>query len=138
MKAMSTLAAEGQDPSAHSSEWASQHKFDSVPKMMITRKYSKDNDVPALHPQVPYWIKRFRRLAISSFALAYHPNCSDGVSGCSFEIVEKHWGCRAGTSLSLLYKRRDSQSSKPLYPIGNHGHGKIRLVDALLIMPLFG
>jgi hypothetical protein len=51
MKAMSTLAAEGQDPSAHSSEWASQHKFDSVPKMMITRKYSKDNDVPALHPQ---------------------------------------------------------------------------------------
>lgn len=51
MKAMSTLAAEGYDPTAHSSEWASEQKFDTVPKMMLTRKYSKENDVPALHPQ---------------------------------------------------------------------------------------
>jgi hypothetical protein len=51
MEAMSTLLAEGHNPAAHSNQWSSKDRFDTVPKMMVTRKYHKENDVPALHPQ---------------------------------------------------------------------------------------
>lgn len=51
MEAMSTLSAEGHNPAAHSNQWSSLDRFATVPKMMVTRKYSKENDVPALHPQ---------------------------------------------------------------------------------------
>lgn len=51
MAAMKTLAAEGSDPTAHDGQWASTSDFDTVPKMMVTRQYFKENNVPALRPQ---------------------------------------------------------------------------------------
>jgi hypothetical protein len=51
MAAIKTLAAEGSNPTAHNGQWASTSDFDTVPKMMVTKQYFKENNVPALHPQ---------------------------------------------------------------------------------------
>lgn len=51
MAAFDALSSEGSNPTAHTSQWAAPRDFDSVPKMMVTRQYFKENNVPALHPQ---------------------------------------------------------------------------------------
>ncbi|KAJ9121925.1 hypothetical protein QFC24_004507 [Naganishia onofrii] len=51
MQALATLSAHGEDPTAHTSDWLSKQRFDSLPKMMVTRMYDKDNNVAPLRPQ---------------------------------------------------------------------------------------
>ncbi|KAJ9121924.1 hypothetical protein QFC24_004506 [Naganishia onofrii] len=51
MQALETLSSRGEDPSIQSSEWASKHRFDTVPKMMVTKMYHKENNVAPLRPQ---------------------------------------------------------------------------------------
>ncbi|KAJ9114778.1 hypothetical protein QFC22_005654 [Naganishia vaughanmartiniae] len=51
MQALDSLSARGEDPMAHAPEWASKRRFETVPKMMVTKMYHKENNVAPLRPQ---------------------------------------------------------------------------------------
>ncbi|KAJ9096754.1 hypothetical protein QFC21_005024 [Naganishia friedmannii] len=51
LQALDALSARGEDPTAHTLDWPSKERFDTLPKMMVTRMYNKDNNVAPLQPQ---------------------------------------------------------------------------------------
>jgi len=51
MHALASLELQGFQPSLSSPKWPSKRLIREVPKMLLTKRYDKDNSVPKLTPQ---------------------------------------------------------------------------------------